>query len=186
MRIGWIVQGSTDKAFLVGLKNRWCPDASMHELGFRGTELRPRKYAKACKEGRLKGIDVVVILTDSDSRDLNSVYKEESKHLSGLEHYTILGVAARNIECWICADADYVASRCGCDAGRLRVENPKDAFQRAVGITRDKKEPEIAELVREYPSLRPMLDNTSFSRFYDDVRDFAQLNGCSIPNEREN
>ena len=188
MRIGFIVQGSTDSAFIEGLKGRWCKHATLESLGYRGSKLRPRDYSKACKEAWHKGCDVVVILTDSDNEHLNPVYKAEKSHLDAeVEHYVVLGVAVRNIECWICANPEYIAQGYPCDPDDLRVDDPKSAFQTALGITKyEKKEEEIALLVCNYPSLKPMLQKPSFKRFYDEATDFAQRNDCQIPNEMDN
>ncbi len=186
MKIGIIVQGSSDKAFLTGLRNRWCKGAEIETLGYRGTKLSPRKYPQACKEGRLKGCNVIIILTDTDNNDLGEVLKAEKRYIpDDMQDMVIMGVAERNIECWICADADYVANNFPCTAKDLRVNDPKTSFQAAIKITRDdKKEDEIADLVGNYPSLQPMLKMPSFKRFYNDARAFAMQNGCIIPNER--
>ena len=37
MKIGYSVEGSTDRAVLQGLKQRWCPEAQLVEGRFRGT-----------------------------------------------------------------------------------------------------------------------------------------------------
>lgn len=52
MKIGLIVQGSTDKAFLIGIRDRWCESAELELLGFRGSNLKPRQYQDMCKEGK--------------------------------------------------------------------------------------------------------------------------------------
>ncbi len=185
MKIGIIVQGTTDKAFRTGLRNRWCEGAEIETLGFRGAKLKPRQYPQACKEGRVKGCNVIIILTDTDNNELGEVLKAEKRYIPDeMQNIVILGVTERNIECWICADADYVAGNYPCNVKDLRVNDPQMSFQTAIKITRDdKKEDEIADLVGNYPSLRPMLKMPSFKRFYNETRAFAQQNGCKIPNE---
>lgn len=36
MSIGYSVEGATDRAFLKGLRRRWCPGAALIEGSFRG------------------------------------------------------------------------------------------------------------------------------------------------------
>ncbi len=188
MKIGWIVEGSTDKAFLYGLKKRWCPEAELIELGFRGSKLRPRNYPKSCAQARHDNCNFVVILTDSNNSDLNTVYKNERQYLKAEhKHFTVIGVAVRNIECWICADADYIASKYHGDPNDLRSGDPKRVFQKMLAITTfDKKENEIEELVCQHPNFKPLLSLASFSRFYTDICNLAKQNGCYIPNEYDN
>ena len=185
MKIGYIIEGISDEAFITGLRNRWCKHAKLEPLAFRGTALHPRKYPGFCKEGQLKGCDVVIVLKDSDEEDLNTVYTNAKKYLDAETlHYVIVGVPVRNIECWMCANPEYIASRYNCEPDDFRVKDPKAAFERALNITNYERQFEkITALVQEYPSLRPMLEKSSFKRFYDNVRDFAQQNGCQIPNE---
>lgn len=187
MKIGFIVEGSSDRAFLTGLHDRWCEYSPLQPLGYRGSIPNPRQYPKICKEGRLKGCDLVVLLFDSDTDDLNAAYAAGKSYLDAeVEYYVVLGIPVRNIECWICANPEYIASHYPCDPNDLRAPDPKSAFEKALGITNyDRKEEEIAALVREYPSLKPLIQRTSFKRFYDDAMDFAQQNNCQIPNEWE-
>ena len=185
MKIGYVVEGINDYLFLTGLRDRWCEHATLESLNYRGS-LHPRKYPNVCKEGRFKGCDVVVILTDSDNSDWNTAYKNQKAHLDADIEYVVLGVAVRNIECWICADPDYIAKHYPCDPKSLRVSDPKSAFHTALSISKyDKKEEDIVLLVSNYPSLKPMLELQSFRRFYKEARDYAQRNGCAIPNELE-
>lgn len=188
MKVGFILEGSTDEAFVSGLRYRWCPymdDDDLIILSHRGTDRRSRHYPKAFLSAREKGCDVVVVLTDSNDARFTKVASQERRDIGGgNEHYVILGVAQRNIECWICADPEYIASSYGRHPSEFRLADPKSAFERALGITKyDRKKTEIETLVKNYPSLKPMLRNTSFKRFYNDIVDFAQQNGCHIPNE---
>ena len=186
MRIGFIVQGSTDRAFLTGLRDRWCPGADLEEALFRG-DINPRQYRKACFAAFERGVDVMVVLTDSDKRKWAAVHKEEAKHIDELRGWMVVhGVADRNVECWICADIGHAAKVLHVTEEELRVDNPKRAFERARGITRDdKKETEIARMVTEMPSMKTLLAMPSFKHFYESVRDLAQRRGCTVPNEFE-
>jgi hypothetical protein len=68
---------------------------------------------------------------------------------------------------------------------QFRVQNPKGAFERASGIQRaDRKEAEIAELVREAP-LHKWLGRPSFEDFYEQLRARSQQLGCTIENLRD-
>jgi hypothetical protein len=187
VRIGFVAQGSTDMAFLTGLAARWCEGAEPVEIRFSGTRFTYRRdIPEACWNAMLKGCDVLVILADSDGADLNAAHKHLRSFVpEKADHFVMTAIAVRNVECWICADADQVASKLSCDASDFQVPDPKAAFERAMGITRDdKKKGEIASLVCGYPSLKPMLDLPSFNRLYNDARRFAKSNGCEIPNER--
>ena len=186
MKIGYIVQGSSDQGFLIGLRDRWCAKATIDPLQFRGTRFRPRDYPGVCAEALIKDYDLVVILTDTDTRGWSEVRTEELSRLQEpYEIETLLGVANRNIECWICADQLYVAKRLNIDPSVLRVNDPKRAFQKAMGITRDdKKLDEIAGLIAEAPSLRAFLNNSpSLKAFYREVRAYANRRNCAMRDE---
>lgn len=187
MKVGYSVEGSTDRAFLQGL-HRWCPEAAMVEGPFRGSTRtsRRRECRKICDQFEAQGVDVLLFLADGDGKPWREVQRDEKARLPP-EHLdrTVQGVPDRNIECWLCSDAGWLARTLGCDPDRFRVDDPKPAFQRTLGITRDeKKEPEIAALVVEAP-LRGWLRNTSFENFYDQLRECSNRLGCTIENLRE-
>ena len=69
MKIGYVVEGSTDEAFLVGIRNRWCPDAELIRLEFRGSRARHREYKNILKAAGIAGIDIVIFITDCNNRD---------------------------------------------------------------------------------------------------------------------
>jgi len=97
----------------------------------------------------------------------------------------IHGVADRNIECWICADPQYVAHALGVRVQELLVSDPKGRFESALGIGGgDLKENEITRLVRDAP-LHAWLQKPSFEDFYEQVRDVGQRRGCQIENLRD-
>lgn len=192
MRIGYAVQGSTDRAFLRGLRERWCAEAEMIEGAFRGStglSLR-RELTRICTDLFWhKGCDVMVFLSDADATDWRTTRKRELGKLpDSLHPLTVYGVADRNIECWLCADPQYIASKTGRPAKDFVVDDPKGAFQSAMGISRDeKRESEIAALVKEAPLrvLRRWLERRSFEDFYDELWAVSRRRQCVIENLRE-
>ncbi len=188
MMIGFSVQGSTDRALVRGLKDRWCPSAGLIEGSFRGTTRQSlrREYQKICDELAAKGATAMIFITDGDGADWRTVLRNERQRFpQGRLIQSVHGVADRNIECWICADPAWLAQQVGENALIFRTVDPKQAFERALGINRDdKKEDEIADLVRRAP-VRSWLSNASFEDFYERIRDLSQLLGCEIQNERE-
>jgi hypothetical protein len=186
--IGYSVEGSTDRALIKGLHMRWCPEAPLIEGAFRGAtslSLR-REYSKICAEFTMKGVDVMVFLTDGNAQDWREVQRNERDHFPQARlGFAIHGVPDRNVECWICQDRVWIAGQLGVTRDSLEGEDPKSAFERAMDITRDdKKETEIAELVRQAP-LHSWLLSVSFEDFYEQVRDASQRSECEIENLRD-
>jgi len=188
VKIGYSVEGSTDRAFLMGLQTRWCPLAEMipgHFRGETGESLR-RELRQICEELAIKSVDAMVFLTDSNDRpwrdfqhEMRQVFPQERRELA------ILGVAERNVECWICQDVNYVATKLNVPSSELAVPDPKGRFESAIGMSAtDKKESEIASLVEEAP-LRNWLTSDSFNDFYEQVRDMGQRHRCAIQNLRD-
>jgi hypothetical protein len=189
MIIGYAVQRTTDRAFLKGLRERWCPQAEMKEGRFRGgtgLALR-REIPQICKQLRKANADVMVFLTDADVHDWREVKRRESGLVpAGYQDIIVYGVADRNIECWLASDRGDLASGLNINPADLNVPDPKDVFEYGIGITSsDKKEPEIVAIVRDAPVRNWIQNSKSFESFYDDVRDMSQRLGCNIPNERE-
>jgi hypothetical protein len=187
--IGYSVEGSTDRALLNGLRTRWCPYAALIEGPFRGrTEFsRRRDYPKICEQFIAQSVDVMIFMKDADATDWRGVQRlERSACPEQFNYLCIHAVCERNVECWICADPDWLATKLGCDPEPFRSENPKRAFEHAIGVANfDKKESEIAALVGDAP-LRSWLQNSrSFEDFYDQVRHNSQRLGCQIENLRE-
>lgn len=184
MRIGYTVQGSTDRAVLLGLRDRWCPDAKLVEGHFRGTNPR-RELPRACEELRAKGCEVIVSLTDADQEDWRRLLQSEEKAVpEGYRERIVLGVADRNIECWLALDREYLASRINCAPDALAAADPKGLFEALIGITRDdKREDEIAAIVKDAP-LRNWLRDPSFEQFYERARRVSARLRCELPNER--
>ena len=193
MKIGYAVQGSTDRAFLCGLKERWCEDAEMVEGEFRGStglSLR-RELAKICDDlfGQ-KGCDVIVFLSDADEADWREIQRREVGKLpDSIRPFAVYGMADRNIECWLCADAQYIAEQTGWEAEQFAVDDPKGAFESAMHVSRDdRRESEIAQFVREARAdvLQHWLDKSrSFEDFYDQLLAVSRQRECVIENLRE-
>ncbi len=193
MRIGYAVQGSTDRAFLCGLKDRWCKDAEMVEGAFRGStglSLR-RELAKICDVlFEQESCDVLVFLSDADGVTWRNIQRREVGKLpEAMRPFAVYGMADRNIECWLCADARYIAEKTGRAAKDFTVDDPKGAFESAMHISRDdKRESEIAQFVREARAdvLQQWLRNSrSFEDFYDQLLAVSQQRECVIENLRE-
>ena len=193
MKIGYAVQGSTDRAFLHGLKERWCEDAEMVEGAFRGStglSLR-RELAKICDDlFWQKSCDVIVFLSDADVADWRAVQRSEVEKLPDeLRPWAVYGMADRNIECWLCADPRYIAQETGRPAADFAVDDPKGAFASALHVSRDdKRESEITQLVRNAPAevLQRWLRNSrSFEDFYDQLLTVSRQRECEIENLRE-
>lgn len=191
MRIGYSVEGSTDRALLRGLQQRWCPAAQLVEGSFRGAsrQSRRREVPKICLELSTKGADTVVFLSDSNDDDPNAwravLQAEQGRVPTQYAHLVVVGVCQRNVECWLCADADWTAKRTGRSAADFRISDPKGPFEEAMGISaRDRKEEEIAALVREAP-LWNWLANASFEHFYDKLWRESKQRDCQVENLRE-
>jgi hypothetical protein len=183
MKIGYCVEGSTDRALMDGLRQRWCPKAELVQGRFRGMHWRRRDIPKTCLELREKGVDLIIFLRDANSEEWRDVLQADEEHCpSECQHITIFGVCGRNVECWLCADADWIAKETHREAATFRVDDPKSAFAEAMGLMGfDKKEPEIAALVQRAP-LRNWLSNRSFKEFYDRLWAKSKERGCKIEN----
>lgn len=191
MRIGYSVEGSTDRAFLEGLRRRWCPTAELVEGTFRGTSdtSRRREIRKICAEMKTKGVDMIVFLTDSNDDDPHAwktaLRGETARIPPDAQHLAVCGACQRNVESWLCADPVWVSARFSGAAHEFQVADPKRVFESAIGITRrEKREQEIAELVVDAP-MHNWLANTSFEAFYDQIRRRSKQMGCDIENLRD-
>jgi len=189
MSIGYSVEGSTDRAFLEGLRRRWRPDAALIEGSFRGASgisLR-RDIPRICQELGYKGARVIVFLTDANEQNWRQVKKRESNLVPDeFQHMTLYGVADRNIECWLAADRDYLARRLGILPKELDVLDPKGVIEGALDVTSyNRREEEIASIVHDAPFRDWLKHAPSFEAFYEDARVLSKQEGYSIPNERE-
>jgi hypothetical protein len=185
MKIGYCVEGSTDRAVLCGFKDRWCPHAQLVQGAFRGTSglSQRREIPKVCIELIAKGVELIVFLRDANKEDWREVLRTyEGGCRAEHRHLAVFGVCDRNIECWLCADADWIAKETQREAAAFRVDDPKSAFAEAMGLIGfDKKEPEIAALVQRAP-LKNWLSNRSFKEFYDRLWAKNKERGCKIEN----
>ncbi len=188
MKIGYSVEGSTDRALITGLKNRWCPDAELVEGKFRGqTETRRRaEMPRICQELAHKDVSLIVFLTDSNAAPWRQAKKDEEQRCPQKYHrLSVFGVCRRNVECWLSVDADYIANQLGRTAAEFRVEDPKGIVESAFGISGlDKQEEKIAQFVRQAP-LRHWLSNASFEDFFSQLWQKTKELGCKIENLRD-
>jgi len=191
MKVGYSVEGSTDRAFLKGLKERWerwCPDMELLEGRFRGsTDLSLRREIdKICLELDVKNASLIIFLCDSNVNDWKDVLREFSGRCPPeFKHLTIFGVCDRNIECWICADVQWIANRTSRSASDFQLDDPKGVFENAMGITSiDRKEEEIATLIKDAPLSQWNKKNDSFKNFYEEILQYSLRNNCQIENIR--
>ncbi len=192
MKIGYSVEGSTDRALIKGFVKRWCPHAETIEGKFRGSTRtsRRREIPHICGELASKNAELIVFLTDSNDDDDNAwrtvLKQEEGRRPDEYAHYTIFGVCQRNVECWLCADADWIAARTGRNASDFRVTDPKHVFEAALRIRADDKKEDLIEgLVREAP-LHNWLRNRSFGDFYDKLwQKSKSFDDCQMENVRD-
>jgi len=185
MNIGYSVEGSTDRALLEGLRRRWCPHAQLVQGCFRGTsgQSQRREIPNTCIELMTKGVDLIVFLRDANNEAWRDVLKaDENRCPSDHRDLAVFAVCDRNVECWLCADRDWIAKETQRQTKDFDVTDPKGPFEKALGITGfDQKEEEIAMLVERAP-LRQWLGNRSFKTFYERLRDKSQQRGCDIEN----
>jgi hypothetical protein len=183
MRIGFGVEGATDRAFITGLRDRFCPRAELEEGSFRGTtDLRLRaEIPKICKELIEKNVDVIVFLTDSsEPGDWHKKKRTEYDYVpNDYKHLTLYGVTEKNIETWITADKSYIGKELGVNPNVFNVPDPKSEFERVLGIVSlDKKEGRIAEIVKNAPIDVWKQSLSSFNSFYEDIMNIARDRGC--------
>jgi hypothetical protein len=186
MKIGYCVEGSTDRALLEGLRQRWCPNAEMIEGRFRGAFTR-REIPNACVELQHKGVDLIIMVRDANVEDWRDVVNgDEASCDTRHKHLVVFGVCERNVECWLTADAGYASSITGVPAQDFRVPDPKGIFEYAMQITSlDRKEPEIANFTKGAP-LHNWLTKKSFENFYDKLRQKSKELHCQeIENLRD-
>jgi hypothetical protein len=182
MRIGYCVEGSADRALLVGLHRRWCPAAEMIEGKFRGA-FRRREIPKACIELQYKGADIIIMLRDANDENWREVLDGDQKCCSTAhQHLAVFAVCSRNVECWLTADSQYASNRTGRPVETFRVDDPKSVFEEAMGITTlDRKEREIVDYTHGAP-LRNWLTNKSFENFYEQLRLRSKQLNCGLEN----
>ncbi len=196
MKIGYIVQGTADEAFVAGLARRWCNDAELLRGQFRGRSglsLR-RELKKAITAlAMYKSCDAIVVLTDSDKDDWKAVKSREWKKIpQEYQHMTVFGVAENNIECWLSIDRRALAHELSCQPDDIPKDDPSGFIKRKLGIgKRDQLRQEAKSRIEKFifkVDMKPWIDDSkSFKSFYEDIRGLAQRKQqCSIPNELEN
>jgi hypothetical protein len=193
MKIGYFVQGAADEAFIHGLARRWCPDAQLAPGKFRGGSRQSlrRELPKALRDLReFQNCDILVVLTDSDTRPWREVRQEEWNRVPvEFHHDTVLGVADRNIECWLALDRAVLARVLECGENDISRDDPSDFIKNRLGLTRrgpsrEEGRDTVTRFVAEV-SLRDWIGaSPSFAEFYDDIRRLSANRDCSIPNER--
>ena len=194
MKIGYYVQGDTDEAVVRGLAKRWCPDAELVKGPFRGSTRdslkRELRIALSMDLKDDKGCDILVFLTDADANPWRDVKRRESDRIpDDCKHLTLFGVADRNIECWLAIDRGALARELKCRVEEIPTDDPSDFIKRRFELTeRDKKQnakARVCDYVAQ-ASLKTWIEGSdSFEDFYEQARDLATQNACSIPNERE-
>lgn len=193
MKIGYYVQGDTDEAVVKGLVKQWCPDAELIKGPFRGsTKVALKRELLIALSMDLKddkGCDILVFLTDADANRWRDVKRRESDRIpEDCRHLTLLGVADRNIECWLAIDRGALASELKCREEDIPTDDPSDFVKRRFELTgRNKQDAKarICDYVAQ-ASLRAWIEGSdSFEDFYEQARRWAARNECSIPNERE-
>lgn len=189
MKIGYAVEGSTDRALLAGLRKRWCPDAELIEGLYKGTGRGAllRQLHRIADILFHKGCEVLVFLCDADDDAWREVRRLGNERIpQALQVFTTCGVADRNIECWLCADPQYVAQQTGRDPKEFEVDDPKGPFESAMSISRDdRKEKEIAGFVVTAPLDRWLKNSRSFEDFFDQLWRVSKQRDCEIENLRE-
>ena len=189
MKIGYCVEGSTDRALVRGLRDRWCRDATLFEGHFRGStgQSQKREINQVCFEMSSKGVDLVIFLRDSNSESWRDVLKGFTESCQPrYQHLTIFGVCERNIECWFCADRDWLAGQLGKNGPEFDVPDPKAVFEAALGIRGpEKQEVRIAQLVQHAPLRDWLKASRSFENFYESLRTKSKELGCQLENLRE-
>jgi hypothetical protein len=189
LKIGYSVEGSTDRALLKGLQRRWCPHAGLVEGKFRGTtgQSQRREIPNTCRELMFKGADLIVFLRDANDENWRDVLKKDDARCSPqARHLAVFGVCNRNVESWLCCQCSWIASHTGRQPDEFRVDDPKGIFESAIGISRsDKKEETIANLLQDAP-LKHWLTNLSFADFYDKLWNKSKfIAGCNLENLRQ-
>ncbi|MCX7046090.1 MAG: hypothetical protein NTX50_11470 [Candidatus Sumerlaeota bacterium] len=195
MKIGYSVEGGADRAFLAGLRDRWCPHAEIIQGSFRGRTgvSMGREIPHTCMALMKQGVDVIIFLKDSDKKDWRDILNDHRKRCKPEHsHLVIFGVCERNVECWLCADCDYIARQFGKTPGEFLWEDTKDGDPKNVVQScfkskgRERLEVEIAEFVTKAPLRKWLHRSKSFEHFYDSIWAKSKEMGCGIENLRMN
>ena len=195
MRIGYHVQGAADEAFVYGLAERWCPRAELAPGKFRGRskeslrrEIKQALYALRDHER----CDVLIVLTDSDTRpSWRDVKREDWERVpQDCHHMCVLGVAERNIECWLAVDRGALARELGCAPDDIPTNDPSGFVKRRFGLgERDNARKDAKRRVSRFVAQAPLKSwikgSKSFEDFYRDAKILGARMHCDMPNELE-
>ncbi len=180
MKIGFTCQGSSDEAFVNGLKERLCPGSKLERGPARGvSKISFRRDIPNILLGlKSNGCDVFIILHVSVNQDFRKVKREETKHVPGeYKDDVVYGVVNRNIECWLTIDPNYCLERFGTSPPK-DIKKRNSYFINSTGRARDHKKEEIAAFVSEAP-IKSWCDNDkSFEQFYVDLKGMAKRKNC--------
>jgi len=196
MKIGYYVQGTTDDAFIEGLRRRWCPDAELAPPKFRG-RMNKISFRRAIETSlwalRDKDrCDVLVVLTDSDVNPWRDVKRREWNHVpQDCQHMCVFGVAERNIECWLAIDREALAKELQCDSKDIPTDDPSGFIKRRFGLgqrdpARGVAKERVAQFVAHAPLKSWIGKSESFEDFYQEARSLGAGINCDMPNELGN
>ncbi|MBU1319397.1 MAG: hypothetical protein KKG33_09860 [candidate division Zixibacteria bacterium] len=182
MKIGYCGEGNADEAFLKGLAHRLCPDAELERGSFRGTALvsERQQFKKTLKVlCDIKCCKYVVMLKDCDKGKWREVKKQFSIHIdSEYEHMVVIGIADRNLECWLALDRPALAAELGCQESEIPVNNPSSFVKSRFGV---RSRCRIEEFVKSSAPLKNWVQKgDSFKDFWEQIRDFGKPEDCGI------
>lgn len=182
MKIGYLVEGSTDSAVLAGLKDQLCPDAELIEGSFRGSlGPRRRELPKALHELALKDADVIVSLNDANELTWTQRCQQEREWAPAEHsHRLVCGAPEPNVESWLVADADAFMRRTSL-ACRPRPKDAKPLVEEGLQITGYQKRTEdIAAFVAQADLQVWESNDNSFRGFIRECREMAHRRGCQL------
>ena len=102
----------------------------------------------------------------------------------------ILGVAERNIECWLAANRAALATEFGCPPDEIPADDPSGFVKRRFGLTgrdpgREVAKDRVKQFILTVSIKRWIEESESFAAFYDDARTLSAQLKCDLPNERD-
>ena len=164
----YYVQGDADEAVIRGLAGRWCPHVELAGGKFRGSSRE--SYRRELKKTLVdlyddKECDILVVLTDGDNNRWQDVKREELQRIPEVyQHVTLLGVADRNVECWLAADRAALADELECDVDDIPHADPSGFVKRRFGLSNRVTKPEGKQRIIDYvrgASLRVWIHGSS-------------------------
>ncbi|MBP8955027.1 MAG: hypothetical protein KBI47_21735 [Armatimonadetes bacterium] len=184
MKIGYLVEGSTDRAIVMGLQRRLCPEAELVPGHFRGSLRgagRRRELPQACRELNAKGVDVIVDINDANELAWHRRRDQEKSWIPPeCRHLAIVGAPEPNINAWLIADPNHFQreTRVQC---RPKPPDPKPVTEQAFGVTgTEKQEDRIADFVAGADLARCEQEDNSFADFLGECRRVAARLGCQF------